>query len=327
MLTEIKNLSALMGPSGWEDAVGAYVMEKAKKLGLVAEKDALGNVFVKKTGEKRAEKPVVLAAYMDEPGFMLRSITETGLFRFGLTGDTDPRTILGKTVLVGEAGHRGVVGRKPIHLTDAQERKTMPKTEDLYLDLGAESREQAGTMAEPGDFAVFAPEFLELGEHEMLGKAMGRSVGCGVLLSMLERTLPVDVTFLFTVQRQMGSRGASAAAAGVQPGTVIALELGEGNGEVKLGEGPVLPAVDKSAIYDRKLTELIKKSAPGKLQQVGKTENGGDAGAFQRVGGGAKTAAILCPAKYLTAPNSVVDRRDVSALPELLEAMLWALAG
>lgn len=327
MLTEIKNLSALMGPSGWEDAVGAYVTEQAKKLGLDAKKDALGNVFVEKTGKKRTEKPVVLTAYMDEPGFMLRNITETGLFRFGLTGDTDPRTILGKTVLVGEAGHRGVVGRKPIHLTDAQERKTMPKTEDLYLDLGAESREQAETMAEPGDFAVFAPEFLKLGEHEILGKAMGRSVGCGVLLSLLERELPVDVTFLFTVQRQMGFRGAVAAAAKVQPGTVIALELCDGNGEVKLGEGPALPAVDGSAIYDRELTELIKKSAPGKLQCVGKTENSSDAGVFQRAGGGAKTAVILCPAKYLTAPNSVVDRRDVLSLPELLEAALRAIAG
>lgn len=327
MLTEIKNLSALMGPSGWEDAVGAYIIEKAKKLGLDAKKDALGNVFVKKPGKKRTEKPVVLTAYMDEPGFMLRSITETGLFRFGLTGDTDPRTILGKTVLVGEAGHRGVVGRKPIHLTDAQERKTMPKTEDLYLDLGAEGREQAEGMAEPGDFAVFVLEFLELGVHKILGKAMGRSVGCGVLLSLLERELPVDVTFLFTVQRQLGSRGAVAAAARVRPGTVIALELCVETEEVKMGEGPALPAVDGSAIYDRELTELIKNSAPGKLQCVGKTENSSDAGAFQRSGGGAKTAVILCPAKYLTAPNSAVDRRDVLSLSELLEATLQAIAG
>lgn len=327
MLKRLQELSALTAPSGLEGAVEAYISEKAKALGLAPVRDPLGNLLVEKTGEKHPSRPVVLTAYMDEPGMMLRSVTEEGFFRFGLTGPTDIRTILGKTVLAGPKEHRGVVGRKPIHLTSAQERKTMPEVEDLYLDLGAADRAQAEAMAEPGDYAVFTPEFLELGAHTVLAKAMGRSVGCGALLCLMERELPVDVTFVFTTQRQVGSRGAMAAAARLQPGVSITLELCPGDGEKqpKLGEGPVLPTVDKSAIYDRDLINLLKEAAPGTIQPWASVETGGDGGVFQRSGGGAKTAAVCCPVRYPDAPYPVVDRRDCLALPEILHEGLCVL--
>ena len=319
MLTMLKELSALTGPSGWENAAGDYILEKARALGLTSQRDPLGNITVEKSGEHHPKRPVVLTAYLDEPGMMLRAAVGEGLFRFGLTGDTDPRTILGKTVLAGEHAHRGVVGRKPIHLTSAQERKTMPKTEDLYLDLGTET-------AGPGDYAVFTPEFVELGPQRILGKAMGRSVGCGALLAVMEQALPVDVTFVFTTQRQVGSRGAMAAAARIQPGVVISLELCPGDGEKQpqLGAGPVLPAVDKSAIYDHTLNRLLKEAAPA-LQCWGETKSDGDGGVFQCAGGGARAAVICCPASDLSGPYPVIDRRDYMALPQVLLAGLDAL--
>lgn len=327
MLRKLEELSVLTAPAGLEHAVETYITERAHILGLSPERDPLGNLLVKKLGTVRTSRPVVLSCYMDEPGMMIRSVTEEGFFRFGLTGPTDIRTILGKTVLAGPRERKGVVGRKPIHLTSAQERKIMPGVEDLYLDLGAADRKQAEAMAEPGDYAVFTPEFLELGEHTVLAKAMGRSVGCGALLTLMERELPVDVTFVFTTQRQVGSRGALAAAARVQPGVSISLELCPGDGEKqpKLGMGPVLPTVDKSAIYDRDLINLLKDAAPNAIQPWASVEAGGDGGAFQRSGGGAKTAAVCCPARYLDAPYSVIDRRDYLALPELLCSGLKAL--
>lgn len=161
----------------------------------------------------------------------------------------------------------------------------------------------------------------------ILAKAMGRSVGCGALLALMERELPVDVTFVFTTQRQVGSRGAMAAAARLRPGASISLELCPGDGEKqpKLGDGPVLPTVDKGAIYDRDLIELLKAAAPGSVQPWASIETGGDGGVFQRAGGGAKTAAVCCPVRYLDAPNAVIDHRDYLALPELLLAGLHAL--
>lgn len=327
MLTVFKELSVLTGPSGLEGAVADYIQKKAETLSLAAKRDPLGNVFVEKPGAKHTARPVVLTAYMDEPGMMIRSITEEGLFRFGLTGDTDVRTILGKTVLAGDRENRGVVGRKPIHLTSAQERQTMPKVDELYLDLGAEDRTQAEKLAEPGDYAVFTPEVLELGPHALLAKAMGRSVGAGALLKLLGRDLPVNVTMAFTTQRQVGSRGAMAAAARLQPGVSISLDLCAGDGEKqpKLGKGPVLPTVDKSAIYDHTLTALLQQAAPDGLQPWAETESGGDGGVFQRSGGGAKAAVLCCPARYLTGPYAVIDRRDYEALPEILYAGLCAL--
>lgn len=177
MLTVFKELSVLTGPSGLEGAVADYIQKKAETLSLAAKRDPLGNVFVEKPGAKHTARPVVLTAYMDEPGMMIRSITEEGLFRFGLTGDTDVRTILGKTVLAGDRENRGVVGRKPIHLTSAQERQTMPKVDELYLDLGAEDRTQAEKLAEPGDYAVFTPEVLELGPPRPFGQSHGTQCG------------------------------------------------------------------------------------------------------------------------------------------------------
>ena len=328
MLTMFRELSALTAPSGWEDAAGGYISKKARELGLTAQRDPLGNIVVEKTGGHSPKRPVVLTAYLDEPAMMIRTVTEDGLFRFGLTGDTDVRTILGKTVLVGESAHRGVVGRKPIHLTSAQERKTMPKAEELYLDLGAENREQGAEMAGPGDYAVFTPEFLELGAQTLVGKAMGRSVSCSVLLELMKQQLPVDVTFVFTTQRQVGCRGAMAAAARLQPGVVISLELcpGDGDKQPKLGEGPVLPAVDKSAIYDRGLMGLLKQAAPTELNCWGEVKTNGDGGVFQRAGGGARAAMLCCPARYLTGPYPAIDRRDYLALPQVLLAGLDALS-
>lgn len=323
----LQELSALTAPSGLERAVEAYISEKAAALGLAASRDPLGNVLVEKPGARHPSRPVVLTAYMDEPGMMIRAVTQEGFFRFGLTGPTDPRTILGKTVLAGEGAHPGVVGRKPIHLTTPQERKTMPAADDLYLDLGAEDRAAGESLAGPGDYAVFAPAFLELGANALLAKAMGRSVGCSVLLSLMAEDLPMDVTFVFTTQRQVGSRGAMAAAARIRPGVAISVELCPGDGEKqpKLGSGPVLPTVDKSAIYDRDLTAMLKNAAPRNIQPWASVETDGDGSVFQRSGGGAKTAAVCCPAKYLSGPAMMIDRRDLEAMPKLLLSGLDAL--
>lgn len=327
MLNTLQKLSALTAPSGLETAVEIYISDRAASLGLSARRDPLGNLLVEKPGAVHPARPVVLTAYMDEPGMMIRNVTDEGFFRFGLTGPTDPRTILGKTVLAGAGAYPGVVGRKPIHLTTPQERKTMPAADDLYLDLGAADRAAGESLAGPGDYAVFAPEFLELGTNALLAKAMGRSVGCSVLLSVMEQPLPVDVTFVFTTQRQVGSRGAMAAAARLRPGVAIALELCPGDGEKqpKLGNGPVLPAVDKSAIYDRDLTVLLRSAAPGPIQPWATVDTDGDGGVFQRSGGGAKTAALCCPARYCSGPAPVIDRRDLEAVPKLLLSGLAAL--
>lgn len=331
-MTELlQKLSALTAPSGWEDAARDFVLEQGRMLGASAETDRLGNVILRKTGARRTKAPVVLSAYLDEPGFMIKEIMQGGLLRFGLTGDTDPRTILGRKVRVGEENLPGVVGLRPIHLMPPEERNTMPKTGELYLDVGAPDRAWAAGQIAKGDFGVFDGDFEMLGEHRFLAKAMGRSVSASVLLALLRRELPLDVVCVFTVQRLVGSRGAYAAA-GLEPGCAVALDVCSGDEEgvnlPRLGGGPVIPQMDAGAFYDRKLTRLLQQGAGRKEQPCQMQAGAGDKGdgaVYRTARNGARTAALKCPVKYGNAPAQLADFRDVAAMEQELFGLLEEL--
>lgn len=332
MMERLKTLSSLTAPSGWEDEARQYVLREARAMGISGELDRLGNVILRKRGRKPTNRPVVLAAYLDEPGFMVKEITQEGLLKFGLTGQTDPRTILGKTVRVGESGLRGIVGLRPIHLTPPEERKMMPKTGDLYLDVGAPDRAWTAGHVARGDYGVFGQELQPLGEHRILAKAMGRSVGSAVLLGLLAQELPLDVTLVFTVQRLVGSRGAYAAAAAVQPGAVIVLDVcpgaDSGDSHPHLGGGPVVPRMDDGAFYDRKLLRLLQQGAQREKQTVQLWASAGDTGdgsVFVSAREGAPTGALKCPVKYQSAPAQVVDLRDIAAMERVLLGTLMEM--
>lgn len=334
MKAQITQLSMLTGPSGWEDAVRDLVACRAASLDLHMETDGLGNLTVWKRGRVRPPQPVVLSAHLDEPGMMVKSVAKGGFLKFGLTGDTDPRTVLGKTVAVGERSLPGIVGLKPIHLTPPEERKSMPKTGELYLDIGAPNEDWACSSVCPGDYAVFVQRPLCLGEHMLLAKAMSRSMGCAVLLALMSRELPVDVCFSFSTQRHVGCRGTYGAAARLRPGLVVALDIcpGEGAGELLplLGGGPVIPAMDKGAVFDRKVVALLKKGAETAhipVQIWADAGVGGEGGVWQRSCGGAQTAVLYCPAKYCTAPAQVIDSRDTEAMVAVICGMLTELEG
>lgn len=328
----LKALSECTGPSGWEDAVRKSIAGRTMAMGLRTETDALGNLMIWKSGAKRLPRPAVISAYMDEPGMMIKDVTEEGFLKFGLTGHTDVRAILGKTVLVGEQELPAVVGLKPIHLTPPEERKNMPETEDLYLDLGAPDMDWVSASVSKGDYAVFAMQTLELGRYEILSKAMGRSVGCAVVLELMKRELPVDVCFVLTVQRHVGARGAYGAAAKLQAERVIVLDICPGGtaGEKlpRLGAGPVIPMADQCAIYHRDMIGCLRQGAERsqtEIQLCADSQVSGDGGVWQRAASGARTAALYCPAKYITAPAQVIDSRDLAAMPGVLLHMLEVL--
>lgn len=326
----LKRLTALRGPSGHEDAVRTAIRQAAEPWVDEIRQDPLGNLILRKKGKVSPAKPVVLAAYMDEPGFMVKEITEEGLIRFGMMSETDRRTILGKRVLVGEAGKPGVIGLKPIHLTTKEERKTLPKMKELYIDIGAENRAACEKWARKGDDGVFGAPMRVLGGRRILAKALGRSVGCMVLLGLMQQELPMDVTLVFTVQRLVGSRGAYGAAVQCAPGCVIVLDLcpGAENGEdslPQLGKGPVIPTRDRTTIYDRRLRDCLIAGAAraGKpVQRLAEAGVRGDGAAFQRGLCGAATGALYCPAKYTAAPCQMADRADIAAMTEILRASL-----
>lgn len=327
MIERIKVLSSLFGPSGWEDEVREYLRKEAQPYGDEILVDKLGNLHVWKKGQTAPKTPVILTAYMDEPGFMIKDVTQEGMIKFGLMGNTDVRSILGKTVQVGEQKHRGVIGRKPIHLTTPEERKTVPGPEELYVDIGGDDRAMSIIRVSKGDCGVFDGPVKKLGQHQILGKALGRAISCSVLLKLMEEPLPVDTWFVFTTSKLVGNRGAYGAAHIRKEGISVHVDLcpGENAGTLmpKVSEGPVIPAMDKAAVYDSDMRNRM-------IAVAGRTNTGmqpwaelpiqGQGGVFREKG--AKSISLCCPVKYLTAPCQVADLRDVAAMPVLLKGFL-----
>lgn len=332
MLKFVEALSRLSGPSGWEDAVRAFLRAQAEPYADELYTDKLGNVHVLKKGRVSTRRPVILAAYMDEPGFMVKDITCEGMVKFGLMTDTDVRTILGKCVWLGEKKLRGVVGRKPIHLTTAEERKTVPEAGELYIDFGATDHAMAIIRVSKGDCGCFDGPFRSLGENKILSKAMGRSLTCGALLELMKKELPVDTWFVFTTGGLVGSRGAYAAAEGHKNAQVVTLDIcpGEDSGETQplLGKGLVIPAMDRGTIYEENLRNRLRKAAETEnipVQPWAEIPVTGQAGVFREKG--ATVAALDCPVKFYAAPCQMADRRDAAGIVPLLMGYLKELEG
>lgn len=253
MIETIKTLCRLSGPSGAEEPVRQYLLQQARPHADEIRQDAMGNLLVFKRGRKRPTRTILLAAHMDEVGVIVKSATDDGFLRFAFVGGVDRRVVIGKRVFLGPERVSAVVGMKPIHLASAGERKKIPPLEQLYLDLGADSRAEAERLAAPGTYGVFDDTLTELDGDMLSVKALDDRVGCGVMLSLLQQELPVDTWFAFTVCEEVGCRGAFGAAFGLRPEIALILEgttaadLPGVAGAKQVcvpGQGPVLPFMD-----------------------------------------------------------------------------------
>ena len=222
MIELMKQLCALPGPSGCEDAVREFVLEKVKPFADEMKTDAIGNIMVFRKGKKALERPVVLCAHMDEVGVIIKKITDDGMLKFGFVGGVDPRVVIGRPVRFGDV--QGVIGIKAVHLTTAAERRTMPKTKDLYIDIGAASKAAAEDKVSLGDYGVFDSAVVEFGDGLIKAKAIDDRVGCATLLKLIEDEPPIDTWFCFTVQEEVGLRGAASMAYALDPGFAMVLE-------------------------------------------------------------------------------------------------------
>ena len=224
----LSELTALRGASGCEDEVRAALRAEAEQIlgdeGRVFT-DTIGNLFACRPAREPGKKRVMLCAHMDEVGFIIRFATEDGLLRFSCVGGVDPRVIASRRVLVGENRVPGVIGFKAVHLMTDDEEKKAPDYDMLSIDVGASTKEEAERLCPPGSYATFDTAFCELGEGFVMGKALDDRVGCFVLLRVLrESTYPGELCCVFTVQEEVGSRGARVAARRIQPDVALILE-------------------------------------------------------------------------------------------------------
>lgn len=338
LIDTLKELCALPGVSSREDAVRDYIRAQVSSCADSIRVDPMGNLIAEKKGRIPGSKKIMLAAHMDEVGLMIHTITDDGYLKFANVGGIDRRVLIGKRVLVGEKEIPGVIGLKAYHLTSTEEEKKVPKLKDFYIDIGAKDGEEAREYVSPGDVAVFDADIVEFGHGLIKAKAIDDRIGCAVMVELLKEDLPMDVTFAFTVQEEVGTRGAFGAAFSVTPDIALVLEgttaadLPDMPDRQKVcgpGKGPVIPFMDGSTVYDRELFEKLRSLAvehkiPWQTKQY--ISGGTDAGAIQRTKDGVRVAAISAAVRYLHTPSSVASLEDCEHILTLARLFLQAVS-
>ncbi len=332
----LEKFSNTVGVSGDEGAVRKIVLEEVEAYSDHVNVDALGNVLVTKKGSKRNRMKVMIAAHMDEIGFMITSDDGKGIFRFSTVGGIDPRQLAGKPVWVGKDKVPGVIGAKPIHLTTASERKKTISIDSLRIDVGAKS----ASKVKVGDRATFATEYQRLGPS-IRAKALDDRLGVTNLIELLKNAPPnIDLLAAFTVQEEVGLRGARVAAFAFDPDMALALDCTPAydfpawDGEestrynTRLDHGPALYVADGATLSDPRLIRHFVETAeaqdiPYQIRQPG--GGGTDAGAIHKQRAGIPSLSISVPGRYLHTAAGIVRINDWQHTLNLLHAALSAL--
>ncbi len=332
MLEMIEELCALSGISGRENAVRDYIINKIKDYAEYSI-DPLGNLIVFKRGKNPAKNKVMLDAHMDEVGMMISAITSEGYLKFVKVGGIDSRVMLGRAVKVGEKAVNGVIGIKPVHLVDKDKEADIPKPDDLYIDIGAKSKEEAAEYVRIGDAAWFAGDFVEFGDGFVKSKALDDRAGCAILIEMIRSEIEYDTWFSFSVQEEIGTRGAQTAAFTIAPDyaivveTTTAADISGVKDEKRVcvcGEGGTVSFMDRSTLYDRELFDKAFEIAARdgiKCQPKTMVAGGNDAGAIHKSRGGVKVLTVSVPCRYLHSPGCVIKYSDVEESLKLIRAM------
>lgn len=328
----LKELLKTNSPSGCEDEMRSLVLEKVK--GMEHFVDTMGNVIVHKKG---SGKRVLISAHMDEVGFIISKITESGALKFKTVGGIETTVLAGKKVTIGKDNIPGVTGVKAIHLQSGSERDGKLSVSDMIIDIGAKDKASAERLVKVGDYGTFKSECVEFGDNKLKCKGLDDKVGCAALLELLEMDTKLDLYAAFTTQEEVGCRGSIIAANFVKPEIAIVFEgttcsdvfpTPDEKTVTGLGKGCALTAMDRAAVADREMFELAKHVAEKNNipYQVKRTTMGGtDAGSIQRSGAGVKTIVISTPCRYIHSPVCVMDKNDFRAQVDLGKAMLRKL--
>ena len=323
----LEKLSNARGVAGQEGEVRAILREELAPQVDELTVDSIGNLIARKGSSKGAGgHRVMLAAHMDEVGGMVMRCNADGTLKFRSVGGLDPRILPGKRVRVGAGAAPGVVMRAP-HAARAGKR--VAPIADLLIDTGG-----AGGI-EPGDMITFESGYEQCGRL-LKGKAFDDRVGCYILAQLLQGEYPCEVVGAFTVQEEIGLRGAGVAAYAVEPDVAVALEgtvaddlprKEDISPTTEVGGGPAISVMDRSAHADRRLVRILTETAaahdiPHQIKQPG--VGGTDVGAIHLARAGVPAVAVAVPCRYIHTPAALMDAVDVE---NTIELMRQALAG
>jgi len=338
----LEKLCRASGVSGDEAEVRRIVIEEIRPFVDDVRVDALGNVLATKNASttKSGKNPgrrrvrVMLDAHMDEVGLMIVADDGDGVFRFELVGGIDVRQLPGKPVVVGREHTPGVIGARPIHLTTSEERGRKIALDALRIDLGP------GGKAKVGDRATFAPSFRRAGPS-VLSKALDNRLGVATLIELLKRARTnVDLCAAFTVQEEIGGRGAKVAAQGFDPQLAMAIDSTPANDlpawdgsenttyNTRLGLGPAIYTMDRGTLSDPRLIRFLVDTAeaegiPYQYRQPG--GGGTDAGAIHLALAGIPVVSVSIPHRYTHSAISISRLDDWKNTLALVDAALQRL--
>jgi putative aminopeptidase FrvX len=339
----LEKLSNAFWPSGCEDEVRRLLARTLRDNVDDLQTDALGNLiaFKKGTGPKPRMK-VMVDAHTDEVGLMITRIEKNGLLGFRAVGGVDARLLMAKGVVVGEKRLPGVIAAPPIHLTKPEQRKQIIPIDQMVIDIGASSADQAKSLVKIGDYAAFDTRFEMLDEdglRTVKGKAFDDRAGCAVAAALAYGEYTVDLYLSFSAQEETGLRGARVAAYRIEPDIAFALEgticddmpkKEDVSPTTELGKGPAISIMDRSFVADQRLIRLLVDQAeangiPYQYKQPG--TGGTDAGAIHLSKAGVPSAAVSVPSRYIHSPVSIVSLNDFDHAVALMKATLEALPG
>lgn len=328
------------GAPGFEQKVRELVISEVKDLVDELEIDNMGNVYAIKRGTAAADgernKRVMVGAHMDEIGFIVTHIDDNGFIRFHTLGGFDPKTLTAQRVIVhGKEDVIGVMASKPIHVMSPEERNKVAKTKDYFIDTGM-SGEKVKELIQIGDSITREREFIEMGDC-VNGKSLDNRLAVFILIETLknlkDQEIPFDLYGVFTVQEEVGIRGANVSAMRINPDfgfgldTTIAFDLpGAAAHEMitKLGEGTAIKIMDASTICDYRMVDFMKKTADKheiKWQPEILTAGGTDTAGIQRMTeGGSIAGAVSIPTRHLHQVIEMAHKEDIQGSIELLTA-------
>lgn len=334
----LAEICTVPGAPGYEKKIRELVLKELKGLTDEIELDNMGNVYAIKRGTKKASerKKIMIAAHMDEIGFMVTHIDEKGFIRFHTLGGFDPKTLTAQRVIIhGKKDVIGVMASKPIHVMTQDEKNKVAKLSDYFIDTGLPV-EEVKKLIEIGNPVTREREFIEMGNC-VNGKSLDNRLSVFILIETLRKLkgkkVPYDIYGVFTVQEEVGVRGANVSALRINPDfgfgldTTIAFDLpGAAAHEMitKLGEGTAIKIMDASTICDYRMVEYMKKTADKhkiKWQPEILTAGGTDTAGIQRMTeGGSIAGAVSIPTRHLHQVIEMAHKDDIKGSIDLLYA-------
>jgi endoglucanase len=327
----IKKLTETFSPSGYEDAIREVILAEIKPLADEIRVDALGNIIARKGTKATDGKRVMVAAHMDETGLIATHIDENGFVRFTTIGISVARYLPGGRVRF-MSGVQGVIGsEKPDKANE------IPPVDKLFIDVGASGKKDCPVKV--GDVAAFDRPFVDLGGR-LVAKSLDNRAGVAIAIETLRRLGrvkepgPNEVYFVFTVQEEVGVRGASVSAYGLDPQVGLAIDVTPAGDtpnsvrrDIALGKGPAIKIKDSQMLADPKVVAWMERAsmkAKISIQREVLTDGSTDARAIQLTRSGVPTGGLVLPCRYTHSPSEMMDYGDIENAAKLLTAMLNA---